>query len=94
MRFVSVQAVAEKMKGISSNLTLTFTRTGDLHLQVLQLLSLLTLLASHSGICRSGPAGMTCDISLLPGQLIVPCLPLLKCCLVAIVVLHVPAGDR
>ena len=29
-----MQAIAEKMKGISSTLTLTITRTGDLHLQV------------------------------------------------------------
>jgi len=30
----SMQAIAEKMKGISSTLTLTITRTGDLHVQV------------------------------------------------------------
>jgi hypothetical protein len=29
-----MQAIAEKMKGISSTLTLTITRTGDLHVQV------------------------------------------------------------
>ncbi|KAL0029993.1 hypothetical protein WJX77_012183 [Trebouxia sp. C0004] len=29
-----LQAIAEKMKGISSTLTLTITRTGDLHVQV------------------------------------------------------------
>lgn len=34
LRPSGVQAIADKMKGISSTLTLTITRTGDLHLQV------------------------------------------------------------